>query len=147
MTDVNFMFVMHNEQYLYWKDKMPNNVTLKHDIPRNEFLADMANAAMVCLPLTTNAPAGLITMFMAAANDKYIAISESLTTKEYITPDKGVLVSNDIARWETAIRHSLSNPEECSEKAKNLHRFLSKECGKDAFLKGVGKLIEMCEKT
>lgn len=144
MTDVNFLLVMHKGEYDYWKDKMPENVKLKYDIPRNDFLSDMANAAMVCLPLTTDAPAGLIAMFMAAGNDKYVIMSENMTTKEYITPDKGCLVSHDITEWESAIRHCLSHPNECMEKAKNLHRFLETECGEDAFLKGVEQLIEMC---
>jgi len=145
MPNVRFLLVMRGPDFDVWKERMPQNVTLKHDIPVGEFIANMSNAAMVAMPLTTDAPAGLIALFMAAANDKYVIMTDNVTTKEYITPDRGTLLHRDVNEWKEAINYALAHSEECDEKARNLHRFLATECNEQVFLQNVCKLIELCE--
>lgn len=145
MPNIKFRFVMRSSDYAVWSCRMPQNVTLKHEIPECVFVTDISNAAVVAMPLKTDAPAGLIALFMAAANDKYILMSDNVTTREYLTPDRGALVGYDIREWTEAIDYAYKHRDECKEKAQNLHRFLETQCNEQVFLQNVCKLLELCE--
>ena len=98
MPDVLFNFVMPSN-YSNMIKSCPNNINVLFDIPQSEFLEMLCSAEIVALPLDTEAPAGLIVMFQAAANMKYIITTDTMTTRECVNESRGCLLPNDTDKW------------------------------------------------
>lgn len=141
LPDVNFRFVVPNYLLKSLLSEVPQNVTVRCNIPYIEFLREMCASTIVALPLDTIAPAGLIVLFQAAANQRLVMMTDTVTTRGYITPDRGVLLPNDAEQWVDSILFYFANPLERSEKAKNLQKFLETECSEDKFVNSIKKMI------
>lgn len=142
MPDVPFTLVMPTDVYNKIKDSLPQNVTALHNIPISEFVSEMCKASLVALPLNTDAPAGLIVLFQAAANEKYILTTDTMTTREYLAESRGCLLPNEVAAWQEAINHHLCTEEEKKKATAKMLAFLETQCSEEEFVRGVEEMIK-----
>lgn len=141
MPMVKFRLVV-TKSILQGLGSIPTNVSLVHDIPLSEFVKEMSQASVVCNPLDTEAPAGLIVIFRAAANDKPIIATNTIVTREYITSgEQGLLVKNNVNDWCDAISYMLKNQDKAMQMAKNLHSSLNVTCNDSVFISTVLSMI------
>lgn len=140
MPEVEFHLVMPEATYQELKDDFPRNVVAKHNIPIEEFLRELCASEIVALPLDTEAPAGLIVLFQAAANRKYIITTDTMTTREYLTEGRGSLIANNVDGWVAELNKRLSNNENCISSSRMLE-FLQSECSEEGFVDGIERMI------
>ena len=133
---------MPKDIYVNFKSRFTPNINAKCDVAYFEFMKTLCTSSLVCLPLDTEAPAGLIVMFQAAANEKLVITTNTVTTKEYISADRGVLLPNDVQQWTNAIEYYLKNSEERRDYAENLKSFLQTECSEQIFVDNIKKMIQ-----
>ncbi|MEQ2943837.1 glycosyltransferase [Anaerostipes hadrus] len=141
MPDVTFKCVMPQNQYEEYKVLISPNVQVKYDIPENEFLELLNSSQLVVMPLDTEAPAGLIALFQAATYGKMVITTDTVTTREYFSGDRGVLCKRNIKDWEEAIRYYLGNIGEAKMKVDNLVGFLEEECSESKYAEVLERLI------
>ena len=102
----------------------------------------MNESSIVCLPVTTDAPTGLITMFQAAGYEKPIVTTDTIVTREYLNPERGYLLrGNDIEKWANIIREILSDYNTAKIKASEFHRFVKEECNEEVYVKRIEEII------
>lgn len=145
MSDVKFLFVMNSLDYHMYKEYITENIKVKCNLPFNQFLQEMANSAIVAMPLTTEAPAGLLVLFQAAGSKRFVITTSTATTRAYITSDRGCALERDVKQWKGAIRYYLLNEKERNDKALKLHKFLKDVCGRDNFDSGIQEIVDLCE--
>jgi len=143
--DVDYLFVMTKKDWLQYKNALPSNVKAKCNIPFDAFLQEMADSAIVAMPLNTEAPAGLLVIYQAAGCRTFVMATKTATTQEYINLNNGCVLENNVSDWVSAIKFWLHHDKERQEKAKMLHNFISGGCCKDEFDKGIQRLVDLCE--
>lgn len=141
MPDVRFNIVMPRDVYLKYCSKFSSNMNVRYDIPYDEFMKELCSSTVVCLPLDTEAPAGLIVMFQAAANLKPIITTKTVTTSEYITSERGMAIKNDVEVWCDAIGHYFDKIEELNRKAVAFREYLIKNCSEEDFIQNLNKIL------
>lgn len=141
MPDIKFNIVMPHNIYLKYYSAFTKNMNVRYNIPYNEFMKELCSSSIVCLPLNTQAPAGLIVMFQAAANLKPIITTKTATTIEYITSNRGVTISNELDMWLNSIKKSLTDINGSKEKAINLRNYLQNDCSETIFVNGIKDMI------
>ena len=137
MPDVRFNIVMPHSVYLKYRSMFGANMNVRYDIPYDEFMTELCSSSIVCLPLDTEAPAGLIVMFQAAANMKPIITTRTVTTSEYINEKRGIAIRNDLPLWVSAIRFYLNNKSIAMQNAINMKEYLADTCSEEQFVKGI----------
>lgn len=142
MPNVNFHLVMPQTTWLELKDSLPNNVIAKYNISMDDFMLEMCASEIVALPLDTEAPAGLIVLFQAAANMKHIITTDTMTTREYLTGGGKYLLPNDVYLWTAALKKRLKYCELNYEYSAQLLDFLRTECSERKFVDGIEYLIK-----
>lgn len=110
-------------------------MVVKSDIPEQEFLEFMCQSQLVVTPLDTEAPAGLIAFYQAAANGKMAITSDTVTTQEYFADGRGALCGRDIEDWKNTIQYYLQHREEADSSAEKFKRFLENECSEEKYAK------------
>lgn len=146
MPDITFNLVMPIDVYNKYKATLPDNVNAKYNIPLNEFMEEMCKSAVVALPLDTEAPAGLIVMFQAVANMKYIITTDTMTTREYLAEGKGCLLPNNVTIWTKTIKERVERKEDNEIAATKLLHFLQTDCNEKMFIAGVKCMIKTFDK-
>ena len=142
MPERHFCFIMPDDRYSEFEHKMPENVEALHEVPMDTFVDRMSRASVICMPVTTDAPAGLITMFQAAGYKKPIISTYTVTTSEYLTPDRGYLLpSNDAELWASTIRDIFDDPGAALKKACEFHRFATGECNEASYVSRIEEII------
>lgn len=141
MPDVQFNIVVPKAAFEKYKNAFGDNVNVKTEIPETEFIELMCKSSLVLMPLDTEAPAGLIVMFQAAGNGKLIIASDTVTTKEYLAADRGVLCANSLNEWERQIRYWLAHQDKGKVRAEKLRLFLEKECSEKKYAETLMKLV------
>lgn len=139
--NVKFQLAMPKSIALSIND-IPNNVSIYTDIPEQKFLDLIAQSSLVALPLDTDAPAGLIVMFQAAAFNKLVVTTSTPVTQGYINESNGCLLPNNAEYWSQTIIHYLSKPEEASQKAKKFHKFLQDECNEKKYVAAITDAVK-----
>ncbi len=142
MPNVDFHLVMPETTWQEWKDRLPNNVIAKYNISMDDFMLEMCTSEIIALPLDTEAPAGLIVLFQAAANMKYIITTDTMTTREYLTENKGCLLPNDVSSWAAALRIKLKCGKSNYSNSAKLLDYLRTECSERRFVDGIEYLIK-----
>lgn len=137
MPQIQFDMVMPKDVYMRYEHLLTSNINAKYDVAYEDFMEILCASSFVCLPLDTEAPAGLIVMFQAAANNKMVITTDTVTTKEYIAKDRGVLLPNEIQQWCNAIECYFQNNKERKNKACALHGFLKTECSELDYIKRI----------
>lgn len=141
MPNVEFHLVMPKVTYEEFQMELPSNVVAKYNLSMEEFMKEMCSCEIVTLPLDTEAPAGLIVLFQAAANMKYILTTDTMTTREYLSDEKGCLLPNDIVVWKKDIEDRLGNKQGNREASAKLLNFLKDECSEKKFVEGIELMI------
>lgn len=141
LPDIRFNIVMPHDVYIKYHSAFTKNMNVRYDIPYHEFMKELCSSSIVCLPLDTQAPAGLIVMFQAAANLKPIITTKTATTIEYITENRGVAISNELELWINSIISSFTNLNKSKEKAKNLKNYLQYNCSETLFINNLKEMI------
>lgn len=141
MSKVEFHLVMPMATYLEFKHDLPSNVVAKYNITMDDFMKEMCSCEIVALPLDTQAPAGLIVLFQAAANKKYIITTNTMTTREYLSDGKGSMLPNEVTAWKRTIEEKLGNKQANIEASEKLRSFLKTECSERKFVEGIESMI------
>lgn len=145
MPHVLFHLVMPKVTYDEYKHELPSNVVAMYNISMEDFMKEMCSCEIVALPLDTEAPAGLIVLFQAAANMKYIITTDTMTTREYLSDGRGCLLPNDVEVWKKAINEKLGNVKSNIIASEKLLNFLESECSERKFVEGVETMINKLE--
>ena len=146
MPHVQFHLVMPKVTYDEYQHELPSNVVASYNISMEDFMKEMCSCEIVALPLDTEAPAGLIVLFQAAANMKYIITTDTMTTREYLSDGRGCLLPNDVDVWKKAINEKLGKSLPNVMASETLLNFLKTECSEEKFVKGVELMIKNIEK-
>lgn len=142
MPDVKFHFVMPEALFHKLKNGLPSNVIGKYSLSMDDFMREMCASEIVALPLDTEAPAGLIVMFQAVSNYKYVIATDTMTTREYVSKDRGCLVSNDICLWKNAIEKALHDNDMTIKATNNFYAYLRATCNSTVFANGIKLMID-----
>ena len=142
MPHVRFHLVMPKIIYEEFQNELPDNVIAKYNLSMEDFMKDMYSCEIVALPLDTEAPAGLIVLFQAAANMKYIITTNTMTTREYLSDGRGCLLPNDVDVWKKVITERIGNEKGNKEASAKLLNFLQTECSEEKFVDGVEFMIK-----
>lgn len=143
MPHVQFHLVMPKVTYDEFQHELPSNVVARYNISMEDFMKEMCSCEIVALPLDTEAPAGLIVLFQAAANMKYIITTDTMTTREYLSDGRGCLFPNDVDVWAKGICEKLGSTTSNFMASEKLLNFLKTECSKEKFVEGVESMINM----
>ena len=143
MPNVKFHLVMPKTTYEEFQNELPSNIVAKYNLSMEDFMKEMCSCEIVALPLDTEAPAGLIVLFQAAANMKYIITTDTMTAREYLKDGRDSLLPNDVPVWMKAISERLGNDESNTEATEKLLNFLEMECSEDKFVEGVERMINV----
>lgn len=141
MPNVDFHLVMPKSTYEAFQNELPSNVVAKYNLSMDDFMKEMCSCEIVALPLDTEAPAGLIVLFQAAANMKYIVTTNTMTTREYLSDGRGCLLPNDIGSWTKAIKEKLGKGQKNTLASQNMLYFLRTECSEKKFVDGIELMI------
>ncbi len=141
MPDVSYCIVVNHSIYEKYKTKRLKNVELLENIPLSLFEKKLCESQLVCLPLNTSAPSGLIVLFRAAANKKMVCVTKTPSSIAYINENRGECISNNAGIWDDKIRYYLNHPNERKQKAENLYIFLKENCNEDGFVKALEKML------
>lgn len=136
-----FHFVMSRNDFENFKNKISNNVILKTCIPYNEFLKEISESSFIALPLLTEAPAGLLTFFIAAQYHKMIITNSTLTTREYLDHGRGVLCNN-LSDWIKNTDYYFGNQSEADKIADNFFEFLDENCSENRYINTIFNIVE-----
>ncbi len=142
LPDVKVRCIMPKDEYAKYKNCFPDNMEVQYDVSINKFMKTMCESELIIMPLDTEAPAGLIALFQAGANGKPLVVSDTVTTREYFSDDRGYLCKDDIEEWKKTIEYCLSNSQEAIERAKKFKKFLEQECTEKKYAE---KIANMCE--
>lgn len=145
MPNVEFHLVMPKATYETFQTELPSNVVAKYNLSMEDFMKEMCSCEIVALPLDTEAPAGLIVLFQAAANMKYIITTDTMTTREYLSDGKGSLVANDVNKWVVEIRERLALTKDNTDSSYRLLDFLKNKCSEEKFVEGIEIMIKDLE--
>lgn len=142
MPEMRFKLIMPGDVWNAIGASLPQNVTCRHDIPVDEFLNEMASSEVVCLPLDTEAPAGLIVLFQAAAMNKPIVTTDTVTTRAYITPDTtdAFLADKQVSSWVNTLRIAATNTAKKPDNHK-LIDYLIAHCNRDKYIWHLNTII------
>lgn len=143
MPSVQFNCVMPKAQYDLYKKKISGNINAKFDIELNEFETCMRESEFVVMPLDTQAPAGLITFFQAAAKDKLIITSDTVTTREYLSDGRGVLCKDSPNEWCTQIQYYLNHKEEVKTMTTKFKNFLKAKCSEKNYAETLEDMVSV----
>lgn len=141
MPDVTFNCVMTRDNVEKYKEKFTNNIVVKYDVSEIEFLEFMCQSQLVVMPLDTEAPAGLIAFYQAAANKKMTITSNTVTTQEYFSKGRGALCENNIDDWKNKIIYYLQHKNEADACAEKLKKYLEDECSEQKYANILGGML------
>ena len=133
MPQVTFNCVMPADKYEQYKDSFTGNIVVKFDIPEREFLELMCQSSLVVMPLDTEAPAGLIVFFQAAANGRMSITSDTVTTREYFSDGRGAVCGKNVEDWKGKIQYYLDHTAEAERCAARFKCFLETECSEEKY--------------
>lgn len=139
---IKYVLAMPATVYENYKTYAIENVRFLVDVPYDDFIEELCKSNIVCLPLDTEAPAGLIVLFQAAANEKLIIATNTATTREYIHKDNGVLLASKVDDWIESIQYYMTNKKVASLKAKKMKEYLKKECSEQIFINTIKEMIK-----
>jgi glycosyltransferase involved in cell wall biosynthesis len=141
IPEIGFTIVMPRGMASQYKTICPPNCLILEDIPYEDFMKEMCRSSLVCLPLTKEAPAGLIVMFQAAANKKMVLTTRTATTNEYYSNDRGVLLEKNVCKWRDAIKKYITDEFTQNIMAENMYKYVKMECSEEYYCKTIEKII------
>jgi glycosyltransferase involved in cell wall biosynthesis len=124
-------------------DKLPQvtpNVTLLRDCHGEAYLRELANAAIVVVPLTnTEISAGQMVLIQAMGLGKAIIVSDTPTIRDYVTAghDAVLVPQGNAAALRDAIAHLLTDPAWRERLGRNASTTFDKSCSTEAHLRAL----------
>lgn len=141
MPMVEFHLVMPKSTYEELQSDLPSNVIAKYNLTLDEFMREMCASEIVALPLDTEAPAGLIVLFQAAANMKPIITTDTMTTREYLSFGRGSLKPNVVDDWVAELKSKLGSDDLNKKSSSKMLNFLQSECSETIFVDVINHMI------
>ena len=141
LPDVTFQCIMPRALKEQFVDSIGDNISVKTDVPEDEFMRVLCESQLIVMPLDTEAPAGLTVYFQAAANNKMIITSDTVTTEGYLSSGRGALCQRDVEDWKNTIRYYLTHLEEASICASKFKSYLETECSEDKYAKTLWRML------
>ena len=135
LPDVTFNCVMPNALKEQFLDVIGYNTYTRTDIPESAFMELLCQSQLIVMPLDTEAPAGLTVYFQAAANNKMIITSDTVTTKGYLSNGRGVLCTHTVEDWVDKIQYYLKHKSDADICAEKFKKFLENECSEENYAK------------
>ena len=135
LPNVTFNCVMPSALKEQFSEVIGHNICVRTDIPECEFMGFLCKSQLVAMPLDTEAPAGLTVYFQAAANNKMIITSDTVTTEGYLSDGRGALCRNTIEDWTDKIQYYLHNKAVSDDCASKFKEFLESECSEEKYAK------------
>ncbi len=141
MKDVNFCFILSTKVGKLFANEKYDNLEIFSGVPLKEFEKKMCESSIVCLPLDSQAPSGLIVLFRAAANEKMVFVTRTASSKEYVNDERGCCLPKSLSEWEEKIRYYLDRKDERMKCAQKLHSFLIERCNEDEFVDALREMV------
>lgn len=142
MPDVIFNCVMPKDKFEQYKENMSKNMVVKSEVSEKEFIDFLCQSRLVVMPLDTEAPAGLIVFFQAAANQKMIITSKTVVTQEYFADGRGALCENNVEDWKNKIENFLHHATDADDCTKKFKEFLENECSEGKYAKTLWGMLD-----
>ena len=126
------------------RDKLPKNLKMYYDIPEDEFYSFVKKCRIVFLPLTSQAPCGLIVIIRAALLAKPVIITETPSTKNYISNEySGILIKmHDLNKMENSIKKLYYSEDLRKLYAENLKKFVVRNYSSERNVKIIEEIIQ-----
>lgn len=135
LENVSFSVVMPKAVYEKYQDVKPKNVKLYTGLESDEFFKLQKECSVTFLPLTTQAPAGLIVLFSASLMEKTVVISDTICSREYVEDKFNGLLANDEKHFVSLIHDVLNNQKMRLELGKNAREFIKRKGSPEAYVK------------
>lgn len=142
LPEVTFHCVMPGSLQKQHGSALKSNISICTDLPEKEFLRQLCRAKLLVMPLNTQAPAGLTVYFQAAANNKMVITSSTVTTREYFAQGRGVLCTQDPNEWKEKIQHYLSHPQQADAYATEFKGYLENVCSEEAYAQTLWDIVK-----
>jgi len=112
LPDRAFVGVARRSRFAIPESDLPPNLTMHFDIPGPEFLRLLGASSVVCLPLTTDAPAGLIVLLQAALHNRPVVTTRTGPTQAVLDHDRTGLMyeRGDAASMSRGLETLLGDP-------------------------------------
>lgn len=146
LPDVRFNLVVSKGVEKSFQEPIPSNAKIYSDVNYDRFYQLMCESLMVCLPLDTDAPAGLLVLFHAAANKKMVITTDTVVTREYIGENRGVILPNHIQQWSESILFYMNNHTIQEKRANHLLSFLKMNCSERQYIMGIEQMVNEINK-
>lgn len=134
------------------KDVVPKevskNIKLYENITKSKFNTLISSCSIVILPLNTDAPAGLIVLYLAGLLKKALIISDSLSIRDYIVNDEnGIVIKNpQIDNFNISIRKLIEDHKHKNKLSKSLFETVVKKGSPERFFLNLLKIINLIQK-
>ena len=118
-------------------------------MPYKEFQKLIQDCSIVALPLSTEAPAGLIVIFSSGLMRKPIISTDSYTLREYVSSgNNGFLIKmSDHVALAEKIRELLGDPDKRHEFGEQLYQRVTQLGDPDVFVNKLINIVEKIEQT
>jgi glycosyltransferase involved in cell wall biosynthesis len=144
MPNVTFNLIMNESSFKKYSSIVSSvgNINLLHNVSYDKFMEVLCSSKLVAIPLTTDAPAGLIVLLRAAANNKMVIATDTVSTRFYLGNGRGELLGKEINQWKAAISHCLNDGKYRACCASNFQSFLKINCSERIFVDDIDDMIE-----
>ena len=140
--EFEFIYVVPNKDVV--PKEVSKNISLYENISKNKFNTLISSCSIVILPLKTDAPAGLIVLYLAGLLKKTLIISDSLSVRDYIVDDvNGIVIKNpQIDNFNISIRRLLEDHNCKNKLSKSLYETVISKGSPDSFYNSLLKIID-----
>jgi glycosyltransferase involved in cell wall biosynthesis len=141
LPNINFIAVGNRKNIL--GENYPANIQYHYNIPYQQFLELFANAAVLVLPLNTEAPAGLIVLLEGALLSKAIVTTDNVTMREYVVSgENGFLIKKgDYKEFAEKVNEVFSNEQIQKSFGENLKKAIIEKCSPEVYVSTLIKII------
>lgn len=145
MPKITFNFVMTKKMYTKYQACFLNNTNVLCDIPKEEYNRLLCDSTIVIMPTSTEAPAGLMLIFVAAANNKLCITNNTATLCEYINNERGCSIPKKVDLWVNMIDYYLHHAKDAEVRANNLRKFVETECSAEKYVLAMKRICNKIE--
>lgn len=126
------------------KENLPGNLKMYYDIPEDEFYSLVKKCRIVFLPLKSQAPCGLIVIIKAALMSKPVIITETPSTKNYISDkNSGLLINmNSLDEMVTSIKELFYSKDLRKLYAENLKKYVIENFSSEGNVRLIETIIQ-----
>lgn len=124
-------------------NNLPLNIEYYYNIEYSKFNDLMGNSSLLALPLSTEAPAGLVVLISAGLMTKAVITTDNVTMREYITHNEnGILVSiGDSVNFARQIELLIDDVDKQKLYGQRLHQQIEKLSSPEVFANEIFKIV------